>query len=95
MSDEGYPPDVENEPSSYDYTVEQHGRADILYTQHGAVAHVWFKYKNEVECGLDTWVGWLGTGTMQEREKAHILPVCKRCLKTMGETHLTREQNPR
>lgn len=93
--DEGYPPDYDGLPESRDYLIERNGRYGVLYTKYGTVAHLWNDGSAGVMCGTDTWVEWLGTGSLQEREKAHRLPVCKRCMSALGHTELLREDEPR
>lgn len=95
MEPEAYPPDRDDLPESYDYVIERDDYAAVRYTHYGKVAHIWKKHDGGAACGMDTWAVWYGSGSMKEIETAHRLPLCKRCLATMGYTHLERETNPR
>lgn len=82
--DESYPPDYD----PFEYQWEIVGMGAVKYTHTGRVAHL--VLPNEVStCGLDEWL-WYGTGTQREREKAHELPVCKKCAAKAGDKWLVK-----
>ena len=74
--EEGYPPDE----VKWEYRFEIEGHGSIKYAYSGRVHHVF------PSMAPSAWCGWwdpvmYGTGTFQEREKAHRLPLCKKCAK--------------
>lgn len=74
MTDE-YPPDEE----PWEYRFEQDtGRYMLGYSASGGVSHIINRDIDLAQCGMDRW-DWFGTGTQQEREHAHRLPLCKKC----------------
>jgi hypothetical protein len=57
---------------------------DVMYLPHGRYSHL---VQNGLSwCGLDRY-GWLGTGTMDEYEKAERLPKCRNCLSRLRAVH--------